>query len=170
MAVFDYNICKLDCSPDPEERDLCVAPVEVKTAIGRDFGARGTSVESADQLICDIDTDTFKQRVPGKHIAQLVHYCISCNMTWVFYVHTSESQILYVVMARCNRALVSLVDSYYTEKISPSFKWVHTETPTTQLLIGIHETDRVISEALTFWRMFSKVITEPSPFVPVHIF
>ena len=108
MAVFDYNVCKPDYFPESEERDLCLAPVEIKTAIGRDFVARGTNVASADLLICDMDTDVFKQRVPRERIAQLVHHCISCNMRWVFYVHASESQILYVILARCNRALFPL--------------------------------------------------------------
>ena len=147
-----------------------MVPVEISTAIGRDSVARGTNAASADLLICDMDTDVFKQRVPREHISQLVHHLISCNMRWVFYVHASGSQILYVVRARCNRSLFSLVDSYYTEGISLVLSWTHTETPSTQLLTGLQETYRVISTRLPFWRRVSKDITERGPFVPVHIF
>ena len=157
-------------TPLPQKKQTSVwPPLKLRRRLG-DSVARGMNVASADLLICDMDTDVFKQRVPREHIAQLVHHCISCNMRWVFYVHASKSQILYVVLTRCNRALFSLVDSYNTEKISPVLSWAHAETPSSQLLTGIQETDRVISARLPFWRMVSRDITEGGPFVPVHIF
>ena len=170
IATFDLNTCFGNDVLSDETAGVHVALVEIKTAVARSTVAVRSNMACPELIFCEMDTDEFREHVPKEHAAQIVHQCVAADLRWFFYISTSESQILFVVLSRCLQELFLDVRGFYDDRITPALRRAHANQVDNQLLTGNGETDRLISARLPFWRMVSKDIASRGPFVPVHIF
>lgn len=82
-------------------KNYCLASVEIKTRVSARTLGQSMEFTSADPVSCEVGDTRFRQLVPTEHTSQLLHQATVLKLSYVLYVCASETEILYIVVAKC---------------------------------------------------------------------